>query len=83
MHHNRYDYEDVFKALLRGVEDAVTQTRRNWKMSSNMEQYRAEMDAMAVFSSIVVLPMMRRFDFRDVPKSLRSRLTEQVSFRYA
>jgi hypothetical protein len=36
----RYDYEDVFRALMRGVEDAVTQTRRNWKMSSDMANYR-------------------------------------------
>jgi hypothetical protein len=32
---------------------------------------------MAVFSDVVILPMLRKFDFRDVPKSLRTRLIAQ------
>ena len=37
----RYDYEDVFRALLLGVEEAVARTRKNWKAAStDMAQYR-------------------------------------------
>ena len=39
----RYDYEDVFRALLLGVEEAVARTRKNWKAAStDMAQYREE-----------------------------------------
>lgn len=42
-HPNRYDYEDVFRALLLGVEEAVARTRKNWKAAStDMAQYRNE-----------------------------------------
>ena len=37
----RYDYEDVFRALLLGVEEAVARTRKNWRAAStDMAQYR-------------------------------------------
>ena len=37
----RYDYEDVFRALLLGVEEAVARTRKTWKAAStDMAQYR-------------------------------------------
>ena len=74
-----YDYEEVFKSLLKGVEEAVSQTRRKWKPSSDMAQYRQEMEAMSLFTDIVIFPCLRRLDFRFIPMSLRSRVIENLS----
>lgn len=70
---SRYDYESVFKCLSRGVEDAIACTRRTWKMSSNMEEYRKEMDAMAAFTGVVLFPYLRRLEFREGRKNKMAR----------
>lgn len=69
-----YDYEDVFKALLKGVEEAISKTRKLWNPAGDMAQYRQEMEATSSFTDLVLLPMLRRLDFRHIPKSLRSRV---------
>lgn len=48
----RYDYDDVFLALMKGVEDAVSKTRRGWKPSTDMGHYKQEMEAMSQFTGI-------------------------------
>ncbi|XP_059092006.1 uncharacterized protein LOC131887417 [Tigriopus californicus] len=72
-----YDYEDVFKALLKGVEEAITKTRKLWNPAGDMAQYRQEMEATSSFTDLVLLPMLRRLDFRYIPKSLRSRVVDR------
>ncbi len=71
-----YDHEDVFMAVLKGVEEALCKTRKGWRPESDMEQYRQEMEALSLFSHIVLFPQLRRMEFSRVPKSLRSRIID-------
>lgn len=45
-----YDYEEIFKALMVGVEGAIQETRKSWRPKCDIGQYRKEMEAMAKFS---------------------------------
>ena len=73
-----YDHEDVFRALLKGVEVAVTQTRLGWSTSSDMSQYRQEMEAMSAFAEIVLFPPLRRLNFLYIPSCLRTKIVDRL-----
>ncbi len=74
-----YDYEDVFRAVLQGVEDALGKTRKGWRPDADMAQYRQEMEALSLFAEVVLFSRIRRLDFGCVPKSLRSRVVDSFS----
>ncbi len=71
-----YDHEDVFQAVLDGVEEALCKTRRNWRPDCDMALYRQELEALSFFTEVVLFSQLRKMDFSRVPKSLRTRITD-------
>ncbi len=71
--------EDVFRATLLGVEVAVTLTRNSWRQQTgDMAGYRQEVEAMSQFAGAAAFANLLRLDFRHVPKSLRTRLVNNL-----
>lgn len=72
------DRQEMFVLLLQGLEEAFVQVRKNWTMTTENTQYCKVMEALNMFTPIVILPRIRKLDFQDVPRSVRSRMLELV-----
>ena len=66
------------RAVLKGIEEAVIETRHTWRLNSDMNNYRQEIDAMSAFSDIAIFPFLRRLNFSYVPNSLRSKIVNKI-----
>jgi len=77
-HHVWTDREEVFKLLLRGVDDGILQIRKSWNRGKEHEQYMKVMEAVAVFTEIVAIPKLKSLDFQDVPRSIRHKILDMI-----
>ena len=73
-----YDYNAMFKILLRSIDDAVQITRKSWKPSWDVNLYNQEIEHVTAFIYIAINYEMRHLDFADIPNTVRSMVIERL-----
>ena len=73
-----YDFYELFKVIMKSIENAYCILTKSWKPSANLAQHRQEMDHILRFANLVINPNILKLDFVDVPTCIRSRIVEDL-----
>ncbi|XP_023336070.1 uncharacterized protein LOC111707239 isoform X2 [Eurytemora carolleeae] len=72
------DREEVFKLVMKGMEDGFLQVRKSWRPDKDHTQYSKVLEAVSKFTDVLKWPKLNKLDFGDVPRTMRSRILELI-----